>query len=219
MVVELVGPAGAGKTTLARQIGSAHRDARTDVSLWGLPRPRLAAGALRVLPTVLASAVGAHPLSWDEIAQMTRLEALRNVVARAARCHSLVILDEGPVFALSWLDLFFARSPHHRAYSAWRRRTLSDWAALLDMVVLLDATDPSLARRIRARAKPHPVKDLSDAEIYSFTAGFRRAFERVVSDLVDTGHLAVASLDTDRDPAERHATTLLATLQHTANGN
>lgn len=215
LVVELVGPAGAGKTTLARHLSAPPRDraVRADLSLWGLPRWSLVRSAIALVPTILTAALRGRPLRWAEVAQMIRLGALHREVRRASRRHPIVLLDEGPVFALSWLDVFFARNGRDRTFAAWRGRTLAAWAALLDLVVLLDASDPDLANRIRTRAKPHPVKDRPDAEICGFTAGFRRAFERVIGDLATLGGPAVDTLTTDDAASSRSAERLRATLE------
>jgi deoxyadenosine/deoxycytidine kinase len=130
----------------------------------------------------------------------------------------VILLDEGPVFALSWLDVFFARTGE-RASTAWRRRVVADWASLLDVVVFIDASDSTLAQRIRSRDKEHLVKDSSDAEIFGFSAGFRNAFDRVIAELSKAGHLIVDALRTDRGPREHHEARLLAALQPRRNGH
>ena len=220
-VLELVGPAGAGKSTLARSLRARDASVRADLSLWGLPRAELLVGALRLIPTILAALASGRPFRWPEIAQMIRLDALRREVTRSLEDRRIVILDEGPVFALSWLDVFYGRNGRDRAFAIWRQRALAAWADLLDSVVLLDASDPSLAHRIRTRAKPHPVKDKPDAEIYGFAAGFRRAFERVIADLLAVGgeNLRLTILDTGDTPADRHAEQLFTTLHQAGNGH
>ena len=88
-------------------------------------------------------------LRAGEIAQMVRLGALRRAVRREADRHRVILLDEGPVFALSWLDVFFARNGD-RVPAAWRQHVVADWSQLLDVVVFIDASDVTLAERIRA---------------------------------------------------------------------
>lgn len=211
VVVELVGPAGAGKTTLAEGASAVDPTIRAGLSLWGLPRPKLASAAIQLIPTFLMAALRpSRRLQWGEMAQMIRLGALRHVVRDEARKHRVILLDEGPVFALSWLDFFFARNGH-RAPS-WRRRTVADWASLLDVVVFIDAADSTLAQRIRTREKDHLVKDLPDHEIYGFAAGFRKAFDRVITEMSKAGHLVVDALRTDRAAKSENATLLISTL-------
>jgi thymidylate kinase len=218
VVVELVGPAGAGKTTLAQGVSAVDPTVRAGLSLWGLPRPKLLEAALPLLPTFVLSAIRpSRRLQWGEMAQMIRLGALRRVVRDEARKHRVILLDEGPVFALSWLDFFFARNGD-RAVS-WRRRAVADWASLLDVVVFIDASDSTLAQRIRTREKDHMVKDSSDEEIYGFAAGFRKAFDRVIAEIARAGHLVVDALRTDRGAKDENAQQLMLALAKRRNGN
>ena len=220
VIVELVGPAGAGKTTLAQGVSRTDATVRSGLSLWGLPRPQLLSSAIALLPTIISAALGGgrSRLRWGEMTQMIRLGALRRVVRQEAQLHRILLLDEGPVFALSWLEVFFKHTGD-RVPAAWRRRAVADWALLLDVVVFLDASDLTLARRIRTRAKPHMVKDRSDAEISGFAAGFRRAFDRAIAELARAGHVVVDALSTDRDPTEQSAARLMATLKQRRNGH
>jgi hypothetical protein len=218
--VELVGPAGAGKSTLAEGVSTTDATVRSGLSLWGLPRADLLKSAVALLPTILGAAFagGKSRLRVGEIAQMVRLGALRRAVRREAQQHRVILLDEGPVFALSWLDVFFARNGD-RVPAAWRRRVVADWALLLDVVVFIDASDVTLAQRIRTREKPHMVKDRPDAEIHGFSAGFRKAFDGVIAELAKAGHLVVDALNTDRAPVEQNAFRLMTTLSQRSNGN
>ena len=218
VVVELVGPAGAGKTTLAKGVTETDATVRSGLSLWGLPRRRLVRSAMALLPTILGASINRTPLRAGEMAQMIRLGALRSVVEDEASQHRVIILDEGPVFALSWLDMFFTRNSD-RVPAAWRRRVIAQWATLLDVVVFIDASDITLANRIRTREKPHTVKDLPDAEIFGFSAGFRKAFERAIGELAQAGHIVVDTLKTDTDPVDENTARLMTKLKQRRNGN
>jgi hypothetical protein len=207
-VIELVGPAGAGKTTLAHRLGASREAPRRRLSLWGLPRWALLASAVALVPSMVAAASRGRPLRGSELAQMIRLDALRRVVRREVRREGTLLLDEGPVFALSWLEVVFRRNGDP-TLAAWRRRIVADWASLLDAVVRLDASDAAIAHRIRTRAKSHPVKHAADAEIYRFTAEFRRAFDLVLGDLAAAGSLEVMQLDTEGEPLDQSVHRLL----------
>lgn len=220
VIVELVGPAGAGKSTLAEGVSASDTTIRSGLSLWGLPRMDLICSTLALAPTIAAAALGGGQsrLRPGEIAQMIRLGALRRAVRREAQRHRVILLDEGPVFALSWLDVFFKRNGD-RVPAAWRRRVVADWALLLDVVVFIDASDSTLVQRIRTREKEHKVKGLPDEEIHGFSEGFRAAFDRVIAELAKAGHLIVDALNTDRAPVEQNASRLVEALQHKRNGH
>jgi thymidylate kinase len=199
-VIELVGPAGAGKTTLARALPEYARDIKSGLTLWGLPRPLLLAGAVAAMPTI-AGATRTRPLRGAAISQMIRLGALRHALDRSL--HNgvrLVVLDEGPVFALSWLDVFHPRYDDP-VWNQWRARMLQHWAQRLDVVVRVDDDDDVLAHRIRTRAKAHPVKHSPDQEIFRFLRRFRKAFDRVIAELATAGSVQVIDLAQSRTGA------------------
>jgi hypothetical protein len=131
--------------------------------------------------------------------------------------HRVIMLDEGPVFGMSWLDLAFA-DRGAQAPARWRRRALARWADLLDSVILLDADDSVLANRIRTRAKSHRMMNGSDGAIRRFTNGYRGAFDTVIDDLRRAGHLAVHQVRTD-GPLNRSAARLKTTLSRHRNGH
>ncbi|MBI4421956.1 MAG: AAA family ATPase [Gemmatimonadetes bacterium] len=183
-MIEVIGPAGAGKTMLVRRLAARHLRGYRRLALWGLPLLRLAAHALRLAPTWLGTWREGRPLSWAEFAQMTRLAALHEVVTRRKRRgDGLIVLDEGPVFGLSWFRVFFPQRGESGAFERWRARLLERWAASVDAIVFLDTSDAVLVRRVRTRTKPHMVKEWPDADIHRFNASFRIAFEQVLAEL------------------------------------
>ena len=190
-LVELVGPAGSGKSTLAQALPSVDPAVASGPTIWGLPRRLLAASAITLLPVFAGALLRGRPFAAAEMAQMIRLDALRRAVERAQRsgCRT-ILMDEGPVFGLSWLEVFYGNEPD-RAVARWRQRMMAEWACRLDAVVRMDADDGEIARRIRSRAKPHMVKHLSDRDIQDFTERFRDAFDRVLAGMAACGHLAV----------------------------
>src|SRR5206468_4241144 len=101
---------------------------------WGLPVGVVSRGAVSLLPTFLPLCLASRRVPWQEMKQMIRLAALQRFLARAATPrHRLIVLDEGPVFVLSWLQVFGAgRFARGASYQRWARRTLVAWAALLD---------------------------------------------------------------------------------------
>jgi len=153
-------------------------------------------GAVSLVPTIVGSALRKRRLRWREITQMIRLEALHRVLRRMKSRHRIILLDEGPVFGISWLDLAFAKRGAEPP-TRWRRRVLQRWARVLDSVILLDAGDDLLAARIRTRSKTHRMRNRSNRTIRHFAAGFRSAFESVIDELCTAGRLVVSEIRTD----------------------
>src|SRR6266550_2096117 len=145
LVVELVGPAGAGKSALSEHL--ARRPGVVRASIWNLPRGAWLLNAVRSLPTLLAVGVRTRPFPWEDMRHLVRLRTLRQVLARQrAQQVPLVVLDEGPVYALAWLRLFGHQRRRGDALAPWRQRALEQWAGALDLVVTLDSDAAAIDR-------------------------------------------------------------------------
>ena len=197
-VVELVGPAGVGKTTLSLQLEASGQARRG--TIWLVPKPVLVRGTIRQLPAALTLYRETRRFLWNEIKHLARLEALHTHL-RTTHWNGtrLVALDEGPVYTLSWLQVIGHRRFCFGPPAPFLQQTLRRWVPLLDAVVVLDAPDDVLTARIRARTKPHLMKQRSPLEISAFLEAYRRAFERVLADLRAAGGPPVLRLDCTDD--------------------
>jgi hypothetical protein len=218
LVVELVGPAGAGKSSLARRIGEL--GAARQLAIWGLPRLLLLRHGALALPTGIALGRHAGAGGWPEIQHMIRVNALHELLADGRTGgDGVVVLDEGPVFALSWLRVFgrdrVVRSPR---FQRWRRDAIGRWARLMRVVVLIDAPDAVLAQRIDARPKAHVLKGKGPQEVSTFTAGFRAAFDEVVDGLAAEGSPVLLRLGSDGATVDALAAQVLRTLEEARDG-
>ena len=217
VVAEIVGPAGAGKSTLSRALRERDSRVRTGLSVWGLPPLLLAANAFTSLPILVGFYRGGRRLTWGEVNLVIRLNALHQLLGRKSykRDHRALLRDEGTVFALVKLHAFGrgGAAPETSRLDAWSRSLLRRWAERLDAVIWLDAPDEILARRIRERDKPHRMKGGTDEEIYAFLARYRRSYEQVISELTGLGGLKVFRFSAGQESPERMAEIVLSQMQ------
>jgi len=218
-LVELVGPAGAGKTTVAHLLRRPGGGMRAAPGLWSLPRGPLGLNALRFLPRVLAFYRALPRNAWQEMKQIVRLNTLYQVVGRRNGATGPVLLDEGPVLALGWLTVNGDDRAHRPAFTAWRDAAVARWAAALDVVVVLDAPDAVLARRICERTKPHEVKGRPDGEIIAWVRTFRAALAGAIAALQDAGAVAVVRIDTGNDAPETTAARVRTAVDRVTDGD
>jgi hypothetical protein len=192
-VVEIVGPPGAGKTTLR----DALRLTSPDVHVPDLRRPGylawFAATALTSTPLPLAPA---HPcrLRWRERMIMIHLGALTHVAPPSRAV--VTVYDQGPVFMLTRLHACGFDHITAGNVRRWWDATLGRWASILDTVIYLDAPESVLVQRIRTRAKWHLTKDRSESEAYEFLRTFRRTSRLILSRL----GVRVLEFDTSQHP-------------------
>lgn len=157
-------------------------------TMWYVPPTYLLRSMLRQVPTALALYGATGSLLWDEVKHLARLDALHDSL-RTTHWNGtrLVLLDEGPVYTLSWLQVIgHARFRASPPLAVWQR-TLERWTQSLDAVVILDAPDSVLSDRVRTRAKPHLLKDGTAWELSAFATAYRLAFERVLVNLKARG--------------------------------
>ena len=128
--MELVGPAGAGKSTLVRTIRSRDPEVRTDLSIWSLPRPRLVTNGLLFLPK-LAALWRDYPGSlWTALHLAVRLKTLQQLLDRGKtrNCRALVV-DIGPIFTLAWFRVYARHRTWNRWLDQWYPRAVVEGAA------------------------------------------------------------------------------------------
>jgi shikimate kinase len=207
LVAEIVGPAGAGKSTLARAIKRSGAGVRAGLSVWGLPKRLLLASACASLPQLVGLWCGGRPVGLEEAKMIVRLKALgRRIGRESSRRHKLLLLDEGTVFALAKLR---ARADG----GVGRLRDLVErCAGNLDAVVWLDAPDAVLARRIRERDKPHRMKACTDEEIAAFIARYRAGYEWAVAEMCARRDLKIIRVSTEGETPERVAEQVLSII-------
>jgi AAA domain len=209
--LELVGPAGAGKSTLSVSlVGQLHG---APGEIWGLPVLPLLLNGAQLIPTFTGLWLHSRSLLWDETRHMVRLRTLQRALHLSGSDDDVLVFDEGPIFALAWLRGFGHETLRQQPSAEWWRRALKDWASLVDAVVVLDAPDHVLAARIRARPQPHEVKEYPDADIIQWMARFRQALEWVLAQMAGHGGPTVVRLFSEDEPADRIAERLVNQLR------
>jgi deoxyadenosine/deoxycytidine kinase len=206
VVAEIVGPAGAGKSTLTQVLRERDGTLRTGLSVWGLPSSLLIMNSFWALPKVFGLYRSRRRIRWDEVKLIIRLNALHQLLGReSSKNYKTLLLDEGTIFALVKLLAFSDEKGKSNRFDNWTQSLLSRWASRLDAVIWLDAPDAVLAERIRTRSKNHRVKDKTDQEIYEFLARYRRSYERVISELTTRHGLKLIRFSTEHETLEQIA--------------
>ena len=214
LIMELVGPAGAGKTTLSRVL--THRNPKiqigSDIELRKTKYvPVILRNTISLLPVFLRQIRHGRRFTWDEIKYLLYLEGWPDVLRQEATDRtSTVLLDHGPVFKLATLNEFGPENLKTDDFEIWWNRMFKQRASTLDMVIWLDAPDLVLDQRINSRDQRHSVKGRSESEVVHFLARYRTSYEEILAKLRIAGGPRLLQFDTSRTSIEQVAEEILS---------
>jgi shikimate kinase len=204
LVIEIIGPAGAGKSTLYKTLGKTSPDIQNESlpPVWNISHfPFFIKNILSLTPTLIRlPGKGDRNLTRRELAWMAILNGWPEILGNKVQEESKVILlDQGPIFLITVLLGFGPQCLNQPSLRGWWEKIYERWAQTLDLVVWLDSTDETLTGRIRERESEHLVKGKSDQEVYEFLAKFRVIYENVVKQiLVRNPQMKVLRIDTGK---------------------
>jgi len=192
LVTELVGPAGAGKSTISRALTECSKEIRIVHPPGGRSLQTLGfylMNSLRLMPLLIrVKLTGDRKLTRGEIASMAVLDGWPRLIRQRSQADCRVILlDPGPLLMMAELILRGPRALRQPFMQRWWRKICNQWAEELDKLVILDANDTILTNRIRTRDKQHVMKEALGKDVHEFLCAYRLEYDRLVHSLVARG--------------------------------
>jgi shikimate kinase len=215
LIVELVGLAGAGKTTLSRALSQ--RDEKilvaADLELRKRAHIPIFVGNIPfLLPVFLRRCRSSRWFTWDEIKAMVYLNGWPRLLRQQAFNNgTTILLDHGPVFKLATLNAFGPARLKSQGFEKWWHSMFEQWAFTLDVVIWLNAPDTILAERINMRNQRHAVKGKSELEASKFLARYRTSYEQTLANLAAYGGPTLLQFDTSQASIEQIVDEVLVT--------
>jgi shikimate kinase len=207
LIVELVGLAGAGKTTLSRALSQRDEKILVSADLELRKRehiPIFVGHAPFLLPVVLRPCPSSRWFTWDEIKAMVYLKGWPRVLRQQAmHTGTAILLDHGPIFKLATLNEFGPERLKSQGFEQWWHSTFEQWAFTLDIVIWLNAPDNILVERINARNQRHAVKGKSEIEAFKFLIRYQTSYEQILAKLTAYGRPTLLQFDTSQASIEQ----------------
>jgi hypothetical protein len=202
-LIEIMGPAGAGKTSLVRALRDAEPGLRAGL---GVPRRRWFPALLRRLTPIFVLWLVRYRrdrwFTWNEMKSIAFLDAWLSVVERPGAIRGPTVFDHGPVYRLARIREFGPMVARSDRFERWRVAALRRWLDALDVVVSLDAPDDVLLARVDRRGHWWLNADRPLADKHAFYARYRQAFETVLETAVPRSPHVLAIRSDEATPEE-----------------
>ena len=216
LIIELVGLAGSGKTTLAKTLSHKKEQIHLseDIKLRKVHHQKIFIEHVpSLLPFLYSEFRNNRRYSWDEIKSIVYLEGWASEIEQQIpNKNTIIILDHGPVFKLAKLDAFSLEKSKSEPISTWSQKIIKLWADTLDIVIWLDAPDEILLERINQRNQKHAVRGTSKQESLDFLDRYRNSYQEILSQLISYGGTALFKFDANQLSAEHIADNIFDTL-------
>lgn len=219
LLIELVGPPGAGKTTFAQSTSLVN----PDITIASIPYFRdkkyltfFTRNTLRMLPTLLRIPPGADGrwLTRREVALMVMLSGWPALLEKELLLTgNIILLDEGPVCFLSRLHAFGSSAVKGSGNARWWQQMFQTWSRKLDGIIRMDLPDEILIERNRSREIAQEIKEMSDDEAVQYLHRLRAAHDYLLAALAAESKCpAVFQYDLRQSSPERIRTQVTAAL-------
>lgn len=199
LVVEITGVAGAGKSSLAAALledGGTYVAADFIHTRKPIHLLRMIAALPRLTPILFDGLVKKPRIRWPDVKLMAYIGGWSRHINRVAnRSEAILLLDQGPAYALVRLRAKGLGLTFGHQFERWWEEMANEWAQVLNLIVALDADDTIILERINTRGQAHAMKGQSNQVGREFLATYRSLFSEISDKLADDG-VGILQFDT-----------------------
>jgi hypothetical protein len=213
LIVEIVGPAAAGKTTLIRLLCGDGHEIRSGIDVASIRSAGVfSAKAASFLPVWLLQRPRGRWFTWREVKSLAFLDLWYREVERGRPSGVVAtLLDHGPLYRLTSLREFGPEMAHSKRFERWWSAAFDRWRGTVDIVVWLDAPNEVLLERVERRGHWYLSADRSMEDKHEFLGRYRGALTTMLERFGE-GDPTVLRFDTERTSATEIADRVLEAL-------
>jgi hypothetical protein len=197
-IIELVGVAGAGKSTLMKammQKNGSIKPFPPPSKAFYLPfLPRI---TINWLPLYLKNFRSSRWFTLQEIRNMGYLESwLSYIRSKARNGRYRYVLDPGSVHWLSSLLAYGPPITRHPHFQSWWKNKFDQWSSGLTAIIWCDAPEEACLQRVLSRDEWHEIKKMSINSALRELRCYREFYERIIPEMT-THHTRLFHFRTD----------------------
>jgi hypothetical protein len=213
LVVEIMGPAAAGKTTLIRTLCTDGDEIRSGIDVASIRSAGVfTAKAASFLPVWLLRRPRGRWFTWREVKSLAFLDLWYREVERGRPSGVVAtLLDHGPLYRLTALREFGPEMARSERFERWWVAAFDRWKSTVDIVVWLDAPDELLLERVERRGHWYLSADRSIEEKHEFLGRYRSALKGMLEGFAEDGP-TILRFETGRTSAREVADRVLEAL-------
>ncbi len=189
MVVEFVGIAGVGKTTLFNEVKKMNFP---EIISGDPPRVWKLSSLIfyithifQALPTFLSLFFNGHGiLTRREIAFVALLHGWDNYLTKLKnKTNKVIVIDQGAISLIAYLRVWSTRGLYGRSLMGWWDMIYDKWSKAIDMVILLDARNEIVLSRINTRPQDHHLKGAPNQFSVDWINKYRNIYNDILNQL------------------------------------
>ena len=185
LIIELIGLAGVGKSTLSRNLRISIPTTIQEFppSTWNLScAPFYIKNILSLTPILTRFTLqNFKGVKRREIAFMALLNGWDEVLRKKMEnSDKVIIIDQGAISCMAYLQV---RSPYYFQNSntqKWWLKIYDHWAQTIDMIVWLSAPNSTLIHRIKTRHQNHGLQNISEQNGDATLKRYYSAYESII---------------------------------------
>lgn len=208
LIIELIGLAGVGKSTLSRnlRINFPTTIQEFPPSTWKLScAPFYIKNVLSLTPIITGFTLqNFKGFTRREIAFMALLNGWDEVLRKKTEnSDKVIIIDQGAISCMAYLQV---RSPYYFQNSntqKWWLKMYDHWAQTIDMIVWLSAPNSTLIHRIKTRNQVHGLQNISEQNGEATLKRYYLAYESIIKILsMSNKNFHVLMVDSEKNSPE-----------------